>query len=120
MTWTMSTARLASTTHSVPNRTVPRISGTSAVTIESTASLPIPGHEKIALDDDDAAEEEAEVEPDLAEDRTERVAERVAPQDRAVAHALGTRRPDVVAAQLVDHRGPGQARVVGRRARSRG
>ena len=33
--------------HSVANSTVPRISGTSAVTIESTASLPIPGHEKI-------------------------------------------------------------------------
>ena len=98
MTWMMSTARLARTTHSVPNSTVPRISGTSAVTIESTASLPIPGHEKIRSTTTTPPRKKPEVEADLAQDRAERVAERVPPQDRPVADALGVRRPDVVPA----------------------
>src|SRR3989454_3599554 len=63
-----------------------------------------PGPAEDSLDHDHAAEEEAEVEPDLAEHRPERVADGVAPQDRALADAFRARRPDVVAMELVEHR----------------
>ena len=64
------------------------------------------------LDDDHAAEQHADVEPDLDEDRWQGVAEGMPPRDQALRGALRPGGPGVVLVQLVEQRGPGQPGVV--------
>ena len=92
------------------------ISGTSAFSIEIDGQLADARPAEDVLDDDDATEEEAQVEADLDEDGTDRVAQGVAAQDGRPGQPFRACRPDVVAVELLDHRRPDEPLVVRRTA----
>src|SRR6266480_2254958 len=77
--------------------------GIVAVVDRLHRQAPDPRPREDRLGDHRAAEERAELDPDDRDDRDRGVLERVLPDDRGVAHALGPRRPDVVLVQHLEH-----------------
>ena len=108
-----STTRFATAIAIADTSTTPRITGRSTSRIACSTSRPSPGHAKIVLGHDRAAEQDAEIEPDQrdAADRAPGAARGASTTVRA-RQPLRARGPDVILAERLDQLGRG------RRARS--
>ena len=81
---------------------VPCAIGASQDRMAPTASRPMPGHEKIGLDHDRAAEQEADLQADQGHDGDQGVAQRVPQHDGPLREAFRPRGADVVGAENVE------------------
>ena len=115
----MSTTMLATTTANEANSTIPMMTGRSCWLMASIDGLAEAGQAEHGLGDDDAADEGPHVDAELGDDRGHARAQRVPDDDPALADALGPRGADVVLAEHVEHRGPGEPGVGGGRRRAR-
>ena len=94
----------ATTMNAEASITVPMITGWSCCTTDCTASCAEARQPEDVLGDDRAAEQRAEVDAELRDDRRQRAAQRVAVDHAPLAHALRARGADVVLAEHVEHR----------------